>query len=289
MKVTAILTCHNRRELTLRCLKSFFRDPPQGMELSAVLVDDGGTDGTSAAVAESFPAVRLVRGDGTYFWAGGMALAERVALQDPPDFLLWLNDDVTLSSGALNQMTAVVVRDGGPSAIVVGALQDPTTGETTYSGLRSDPKRPLMFERVPPAGAAIEVSTMNGNVVLVPREVYESLDGIDGAFAHSQADLDYGLRARKRGFRVMLAPHHVGFCVRRSMAGTYVDRDLPWINRYRHIVSRKGLPPRSLARYLRRHGGPVWPVFWISPYIKLTWDGLLQVTGRSWRGPYARH
>ena len=75
MKVIALATCHNRREKTLRALASLREQVlPDGTALQVCLVDDGSTDGTGAAVAEQFPEVKLLQGDGQLFWAGGMRL-----------------------------------------------------------------------------------------------------------------------------------------------------------------------------------------------------------------------
>lgn len=41
-KLAVLMTCHNRREKTLRCLTSLFSCRPEaGLELSVYLVDDG--------------------------------------------------------------------------------------------------------------------------------------------------------------------------------------------------------------------------------------------------------
>ena len=46
-RVVAILTAHDRREMTLACLHSYFSQEVPGIELRAVLLDDGSSDGTA--------------------------------------------------------------------------------------------------------------------------------------------------------------------------------------------------------------------------------------------------
>ena len=83
MRVVAILTCHNRREKTLACLRSYFDQAlrfPANLEV--VLVDDGSSDGTAEAVrALGASSVEIVAGSGDLYWAAGMALAEERALE----------------------------------------------------------------------------------------------------------------------------------------------------------------------------------------------------------------
>jgi GT2 family glycosyltransferase len=269
MRITALLAAHNRRPKTLACLASYLsQEVPGDVTLSAVLVDDGSTDGTAEAVRERFPEARVIAGSGHLFWAAAMAIAEREARRGEPDFLLWLNDDATLEPGALSTLIETAESSGEGGCIVVGALRDPRSGELTYSGVRRTGAHPLRFTQVPPGDRATEVDTFNGNVVLVSRAAFERIGSIDGGFAHATADYDYGLRARSAGIPVLLAPGTIGTCPHNPSTEPWADPALTLRGRIRVLTGRKGIPPRSSARYLRRHGGPAWPLFWLSPYIR---------------------
>ena len=269
MKITAILTCHNRRDATVRCLDRLFaqafRGPPPALD--AVVVDDGSTDGTSEALRRSFGSARVVAADGTLYWARGMQLAESHAMADHPAFLLWLNDDVALEETALDVL--LTTAEAHPDAIVVGALSDPETGAVTYSGVLRSRWHPLRTRVVEPGAHPRDADTFNGNVVLIPRGVHDRVGSIDGRFAHAHADFDYGFRARQAGFRIVVAPGTVGTCRRATRAGTFEDTTLPLRRRWELVQSPTGLPLRSHARYMRRHGGVIWPLFWSAPYAKL--------------------
>ncbi len=273
MKITAILASHNRRSQTVACLTSVFRQRLDGdVELEIVLVDDGSSDGTAEEVHARFPQVTVVHGDGSLYWAAAMARAEREAAASRPEYLLWLNDDVVLEPDAL--ATLLEASRASPSSIVVGALRDPGTGDITYSGVRRRGWHPLRFERVEPDGSLARCDTFNGNVVLVPRAIYEALGGIDDRFSHAAADFDYGLRALRLGFGCLVAPKPVGECARPTVTYPWRDRELAVRERWRLLFDRKGLPPRSLARYLRRHGGPLWPIYWAAPYARAAFASL---------------
>jgi len=102
------------------------------------LVDDGSTDGTSDAVAERFPQVQLLRGDGSLWWAGGMRQGFAAALADGYDGYIWWNDDTVLVDDAVHRMVAcarAVEPQWGP-AIVAGSTCDARTGQRTYGGWR---------------------------------------------------------------------------------------------------------------------------------------------------------
>jgi len=268
MRITAILASHNRREKTLACLRSYFEQRLRlPADLDAVLVDDGSSDDTTEAVQALGASVTIIRGTGDLYWAAGMALAERHALSRSPDYLLWLNDDVVLDAGALDRLLTVA-EENGATRIVVGAVRDPDTGALTYSGVQMHRFRPLRFELVEPAAEPVAVGTFHGNVVLVPRAVSSIVGPIDGQFSHAAADFDYGLRATKAGIVSLVVPGVVGMCSRGEQPVPWLDHSISVRKRVSFLLGRKGLPPRSAARYLRRHGGRSWPLFWLSPYLR---------------------
>jgi glycosyltransferase involved in cell wall biosynthesis len=268
-QVTAILTAHNRRELTLACLRSYFSQDAPGTVLRAVLVDDGSSDGTADAVLSAFPAAEVICATGDLFWARGMATAEARAVQTCPDFLLWLNDDVVLYPDALRRLLSAAEVCGQRPVVVAGAVCDPETGATTYGGLRRRDWHPMRFALVEPGVAPAAVDTVHGNVLLVPRVTYRLLGGIDGHFAHSYADCDYGLRLRQAGGQNLLSSGRVGTCAPNDIMTVNLSLALPLSVRWRFFHSRKGRPLGSQARYLRRHGGPFWPFFLLPPYVRL--------------------
>ncbi len=275
-RVIALLACHNRRDRTVRCLELLFAQDVEQVELSAVLVDDGSTDGTSDEVRRRFEDVEIVRGDGTLFWARSMAVAEKHAIARRPDYLMWLNDDVVLRSGALRTLLAASHPD---ARIVVGYTVDPATGAPNYGGADRVDWHPLRFRLVIPTdGRATTCDTFNGNAVIVPQRIYSAVGGIDGGFAHALADFDYGSRARALGFEIVVAGEAVGECKRDLGPARWRDVSLPLVTRYRLMLGRKGVPVSSAARYLRRHGGMLWPIFIVATYVKVAVDHALART-----------
>ena len=136
--VTAVLTCHDRREHTLACLDAIAGQGGHDAAVDVVVVDDGSTDGTAEAVSRRHPSATIVPGDGSLWWNGGMRLGLATALRgDDPDHLWWLNDDTVLDPDALATLLAVVdaVGPADTPPIVVGSTRDPDSGELTYGGV----------------------------------------------------------------------------------------------------------------------------------------------------------
>lgn len=271
-RVTVLMTSFNRRRKTLACLRSVFgTEAPAALHV--ILVDDSSSDGTAGAVLEAFPDVTLVEGTGALYWAGGMRLAFERAWEQPFDYLLWLNDDVVLSADAVENLirTERELRSVRGPCIVVGALQDPATGATTYSGVARCGLRRTEFRQIPPGEGPRRAETMNGNVVLVPRDVAQCLGTFDRAYRHGIADYDYGLRGAAAGIETWIAPRFVGTCSRHGPRATAPSNEKLWT-----IMSPKRLPPWGWLVFTRRHTGRMWPVYWLSPYVRAVLRSLLR-------------
>jgi len=254
-RLAVLMTCHNRREQTVRCLEALRAQQLPGAELRVYLTDDGSTDGTVEAVSAVDMPIRVMAGSGELYWAAGMAISERAAMRNDPDLLLWLNDDVTLDPNGVASLLGV--HDQDPDAIVVGIVRDPKTGGKTYGGRNRVGRHPQRFSSVAQADQIQSADAFNGNVVLIPRTARNTVGPIDGAFAHAYADDDYSLRASKLGVPIICAAGTVGTCSPNPTGTAPTSVRLAW----EQLQAPKGLPWRSQVRYLRRHGGRLWPAY----------------------------
>ena len=287
--IAVLLTCYNRRAKTLASLRALFCNTlPDGFQLKVVLVDDGSTDGTSDAVLEEFPLVDIHRGDGSLFWNRGMHMAHQIAIVSNPEFVLWLNDDTELEPNALINLLATYTQatiSSGKIFIVVGATLDPRSNTLTYGGLRSRSRlRRFNYVRLPLSTSTQECDAMNGNIVLIPRIVYQTMGAVDPAFEHAMGDIDYALRAREADFYILVAPGFQGRCAANSPKATFQDSTLPPRIRWKKFVDRKCLPPSSWLHFVKRHARASWPLYFFYPYIsfaaRIIRDDLSQVLNR---------
>jgi GT2 family glycosyltransferase len=268
VRVAAVLAAYNRRDLTLTCLRSLRAQSVPDLVLDTYVLDDASVDGTGKAIARRFPDVKVLQGNGTYYWNGGMRAAFAAAMQEDYDYYLWLNDDVQLDGNAvrilLETERELTERTSGP-VLVSGATRDPVTGEVTYGGVVHPHRwRPLRSVLVQPGDQPLPCDTMHGNVVLVPREVTRRIGNIDPAFVQLMGDFDYGLRARAAGCSVWLARGTVGTCSQNPPH----DESVPLLKAWRQLWSTKELALGPWATYTRRWAGPLWPVYWFSPYAR---------------------
>ena len=273
-RIAILVTCFNRKAKTLAALQAVMAQRlPAGCSMEIFLVDDASRDGTTEAVRARFSQVHLLPGTGSLFWNGGMRLAWAEAFKGDFDHYLWLNDDTSLDPDAIARLLNVadeLAGRGTCDTIVVGSTRDATTGQHTYGGvIRKSRIHPLKFKLVLPADKPQRCETMNGNCVLVTRATARKAGNLSGCFTHSIGDFDYGLRAAMVGCTIWIAPGFIGTCSRNSGKGTWTDASLSRWQRWRDLTGPKGLPGREYCKFARLHGGPLWPILWILPYLRM--------------------
>lgn len=293
MTVAALLAVHNRKEKTLACLESIRGQEGDWEDLDVFVLDDASSDGTAEAIRERFPNVNILAGSGSDFWSGGMRKAFDAASKRDYDFYLWLNDDTKLDDNALTKLfdTYRRLRDEGLEAsIVAGSTRDPETRTLSYGGVhRPHPLRRFKFELVRPGLEPRQAETMNGNIVLIPRQVFQRVGNLDAGYVHSMGDFDYGLRARQRGCDVWIVPGTVGECRRNPHGAGVAGRVVrPRGEELRELFSPRELPARSWWTFARRWGGRLWFAYWLHPYIRRTARIVFQLKGVR-RGDHIAH
>ena len=272
-RIAVLLTCHNRRNKTLDSLGSLYtaRNHSTDVHLQVCLTDDGSTDGTAETVRMFDPGIQIIHGPGNLFWNRGMIAAWDAALASGEswDAFLLLNDDTLLAADALTVLLETA-RQVEPSAIIVGAIRDPKSGELTYGGIRRTSQwHPGRTARVPISSEPQDVDTFNANCVLVPASCVEKIGILDSTFNHGIGDFDYGLRARKAGIRVVMTPGTIGTCPKNDARGSWRDSSLSVRQRLRKLNSPKGLPYREWQHYLKQHQAPFPKLLAAVPMISI--------------------
>lgn len=270
--IVALATCHSRRESTVTAVAAMSTWLEAiDAQTRIVIVDDGSDDGTHQALRSRFPSVEIIEGDGTLFWAGGMCHGwDRAIASDPPDYLIVFNDDVVLDPAGMARAweAALSLDDTNEPFLLTAACRDLNQGAISYGGVRrASWWHPLRFKVVAPDGSVQSVDTCNMNFAILSRASLELIGFLDAGYIHSRADFDYGLRLRKAGGQVWLAPECIGTCSRNEPTGSSADRNLRLAQRWNRLLSIKEHHPGQRARYYRRHGGVLWPLFWALPYV----------------------
>jgi GT2 family glycosyltransferase len=211
-RVTAVVLSWNGREDTLTCLGSLARASYPA--LSTVVVDNSSTDGGPEAVAAAFPDARLLRLGENRGFAGGVDAGVTVALDGGADLVLLLNNDATVEPGFLEPLVEATSADGVGAACA--QILDAATGRVWYAGADYDPRRGHQGRhtgfgdvRLPPQTAPYETDRACGGAMLIPRSALERVGLLDEALFAYAEDVDWSLRARAAGLRILVVPASV--------------------------------------------------------------------------------
>ena len=221
INIAILITCHNRKNKTIKCLNHVFNQKYKGnIKFKVFLVDDNSSDGTNNAIKSLFPLVKIIKGNGSLFWAGGMRLAWTKALKDKKkyDYFILLNDDVFLFNKALDDMSKMIYEKNKSikskefiiSFPTCSKKKERTTGGIIFiDNLFSCKFVPTLVSQ---KSELIKCDTFNGNCVLIPYNVVKKIGILDNKYRHRFADHDYGLYASNKKVKISYFNKYIGIC-----------------------------------------------------------------------------
>ena len=264
-KVLGLMTCYNRKEKTVRALNHLIKGNPE-IDFTFIVADDGSTDGTFEALKE-MPEVVILRGNGSFFYSGGMRLAigEAKKAKNIYDYCLLFNDDVDFVSSAIEELCK---KDD--SCIWVGPTSD-ERGNLSYGGVvKTSGWRPKTEIVMADSKEGRVCDTFNANCVIIPWKIFEKLDNIDTVYTHSMGDFDYGFSAAKKGFVIKVSDTFVGACPDNPVSVSWRNTELSMKERLRRKESPKGLPGKEWFHYLNKNYNFLTAVIYsLIPYLRI--------------------
>ena len=252
-KIAVLLTCHNRKVKTISCLKSLYEATlTKGFSLEIFLVDDGSTDGTAESVEKEFPKVKIIKGTGNLYWNRGMHLAWKTAAKTKDyDFYLWLNDDVKLFDNSIDMILKDSLQDPLGNTLLCGVMSSEYQQKITYGG--NDKNGNLLTPNGVESQKCFEI---NGNFVLVTKQIFEKVGMLDPIFPHAIGDYDYGFRCSANQFECKITSEVVAYCEENPKLPVWCRPEVKLIQRIKSLYSPLGNShPYYYTIYMNRHFG----------------------------------
>ena len=212
--VSIIIPFRDQAAMLRTCVDSLGADSGLG-SFEVVLVDNDSVEPETHAVVDALldrPRVRLLEHPGPFNWS---ALNNAAARTCDADMLLFFNDDVVANGRCW--MKALIEQAQRSDVGAVGCRLLYPNGTVQHSGvvLGMHGLAGNLMSGMPGAyagymgwsGVVKEFSAVSGACMMSRRQVFEELDGFDEAFAVAFGDVDYCLRLRHSGYRVVYTPH----------------------------------------------------------------------------------
>ncbi|MBK7256575.1 MAG: glycosyltransferase [Ignavibacteriae bacterium] len=216
MDLSVIIVNYNVRQFLENALTSIGR-ALEGLTGEIIVVDNASDDGSAAMVRAKFPAVRLIESAENL----GFARANNLALREARGrHLLLINPDTIVQEDTCRVMVDFL--DAHPEVGLAGckilnpdgsfqlpcrrSFPTPWVAFTKTVGLSSLFPRSRMFGRYNltylDPDASYEVDAVSGSFMMLRREVYEKIGGLDEAFFMYGEDLDWCYRVKQAGWSV---------------------------------------------------------------------------------------
>lgn len=206
-----IVVSFNSEADIARCIASILEN-----RANPLVVDNGSADETLQIVKTQFPGVRVLHND-----LNGYARAANLGFRNSVgDMAIVCNADVIFPPGAIQALTGFL--ESHPSIGVLGAQQvypdgswqrswGLATGASEvlaeafgFTSLTNGLRMALWPRRL--NRRALDVGYVDGAMMAIHREAFNSVGGFDERFPFSAEDTDFCIRARQHGWRVTVLP-----------------------------------------------------------------------------------
>lgn len=271
-RVAAVIPNWNRAELLANVLDSLAR---QTYALDRVIVVDNGSTDDSVEVARRGGAdvIRLAENAG-FAVAVNRGLAELISSPAPPDFIAILNNDLTLTTGWLEQLLTGM----GRASFATGKILDaaaPDRMEGSFDAIcrggcawrcghgRLDGSfwnRPRTIQLAPLTAA------------LFRTDIFHQVGLLDERFRSYLEDVDFGLRCAEARIGGVYVPEAVAYHQGSATLGQWNSKAIRSIARNQVLLIAKHYPPHWVLSY-------GWPVL----VAQLLW-GLVALRHRALLG-----
>jgi hypothetical protein len=216
MKLSIIIVNYNVRQFLEHALISV-RRAVRGIKTEIFVVDNASDDGSAEMIRAKFPRIHLIKNEENV----GFAKANNLALRRARgEFLLLLNPDTVIQEDTLHVMLRFFAET--PDAGIAGCKVLNPDGSFQLPCRRSFPTPWVAFTKIFGLGALFPRSRMfgqynltylnedetypvdavSGSFMMVRREAYKKVGGLDEDFFMYGEDLDWCYRFRKAGFTV---------------------------------------------------------------------------------------
>jgi GT2 family glycosyltransferase len=247
MKISVVIATFNRKKFLQKILNDVERQIlPVDVKLNTIVVVDGSTDGTIEMLENDYPACRIIKGNGDWWWTRCMNEGFKEAIALGSDAVLILNDDNEILPDYLSILykdyrtlkEGSILTSASLSIIPYELINFAGTKSLSKWNLKAIPylrgmvQKPKKFEGVHPT------QTMCGRGTLIPVSVFSRIGLFDPKLVQYGSDDEYAIRANRAGIPVLIS----------------------WNTRiYNHMMmTSEGSPHRhdSFSKYLRSFTNP---------------------------------
>jgi hypothetical protein len=243
-KVFIIILNWNGKNDTLECLNSLKKITYKNYKV--VIVDNGSKDDSVKEIKRNFPNTIIIQNKKNLGFAEGSNVGIRYALKNKADYVLLLNNDTIVDRRFLSEMVKVAESDEKIGIIGSKIYYVKLPNTIWFAGGSIGLKKGIFAHLGQGEKDSKEYSNL-GNVdyitgcaMLIKKSVIKSIGLLDHNYFSYVEDVDFCVRAKNAGYKIMLAPKsHIWHKVSCSSGGEDSLLKLYYQNRNKILFIRK--------------------------------------------------
>lgn len=239
---------------TIDCVRSL--EQAVGADTEVIVVDNGSTDGSVTAIQQAVPEIRLILNGKNLGFAGGNNPGIKYAMDRGARYVLLLNNDTVVDPAFLGHLVDVAESDQSIGIVspkiyyfsepdcfwFAGGEMSLWSARTGHIGDRERDRG--QFDSL------TDVDFVSGCAMLIKRNVIEKIGMLYEPMFLYYEDSDFCARARRAGYRIVMAPKAKIWHKVSSTTGRI--KDLQWFYGTRNmlIFEKRNASPVQLAFFL---------------------------------------
>lgn len=254
--ISVIIINYNTPAMTEHAISRFI-DRADGFNYEIILIDNNSSEKITGAVLKN-EQIKFIQNTENVGFAKAVNQGIKIA---SGDYILLLNSDALVKKDTVKNMLAYLKNNNrvgviGPKFIYPSGQNQVSSGK--FPNLWREFFRLSMLHRILPFSAYNKnfkiiksLDWVSGGCLLIKREVIKQIGGFDENYFFSAEDMDFCLRAKKRGWQVIYYPlagivHYYGF----SSGGRKATRAIKLERDGLNYFFKNNFPKKIISRFL---------------------------------------
>lgn len=268
-KVSIVIVNWNGKDDTVVALDSIKKMDKQAHTVSVIVVDNGSTNDSVKVIGKAHPWAKLLETGKNLGFTGGNNVGMKAAMESGSDYVWLLNNDIIAEGNALSIMDAFATSEVGLAGSKIyfapgreyhkdrydkgergkvfwyaGGLVDWDNMYASHRGV--DEIDQGQYDQIQ------ETPFITGCSMMVRREVIEKIGFLDDKFYLYLEDLDYCLRAKQQGYKLLYVPSSIIWHVNAGSSGRPGNpMHEYYLTRNRLLVGMRYAPMRTKIALVR--------------------------------------
>lgn len=205
-KYNIIIVNYNSGKNLLNCLLSL-QNQTNDLQLKTVIVDNNSQDDSLIVIKQKYPYLKIILNNNNLGFAKANNIAIKYCLEKGADYIYLINPDTISQSGSISSLLKTI-KTHKNIGIVSPVLKVRKDGKELYdigAGFNKILGRTKHIHQNNKLNGDIEQELVSGCAMLIKKEVFKKINYFDEQFFLYFEDSDFCLRAKKAGFKIMIA------------------------------------------------------------------------------------